>query len=320
MVAFADAQLLDIVGPLEVFAAAARLAAGEGRAPAAYRVEILARQAGPLTMSSGLAIVAGRSLAGVRGPIDTLMVAGGRGTTAALDDRQLLAFLRRQAPRARRVASVCSGTFLLAEAGLLDGKRATTHWSAAARLAHRYPRVTVDAEPIFIRQGRVYTSAGVTAGMDLALALVEEDHGPQLARAVARDLVLFLQRPGGQSQFSAQLAVQQADRAPLAELQAWMADHLRDDLSVPALARRVAMSPRNFARVFTAAVGVTPARLVERLRLEAARRRLEESPDGVETIADACGFGSAESLRRAFVRALRVAPSAYRSRFAERHA
>jgi transcriptional regulator GlxA family with amidase domain len=320
MVAFADAQLLDIVGPLEVFAVAARLAAAEGRpGPLPYRVEILARQAGPLTTSSGLAIVAGRSFADVRGAIDTLLVAGGRGTPAALADRALIAFLRRQARRVRRLASVCSGTFLLAEAGLLDGKRATTHWRSAARLARRYPLVTVDAEPIFIRQGRIYTSAGVTAGMDLALALVEEDHGPQLARAVARELVLFLQRPGGQSQFSAQLAVQQADRAPLAELQAWMADHLRDDLSVAALARRVAMSPRNFARVFSAAVGLTPARLVERLRLEAARRRLEESHDGVETIADDCGFGSAESLRRAFVRTLRVAPSAYRSRFAERH-
>jgi transcriptional regulator GlxA family with amidase domain len=320
LVAFADAQLLDIAGPLEVFSRAARLATDEGRrGPPLYTVEILARRAGPVTTSSGLSVLAQRGFSDVRGDhIDTLLVAGGRGIPAAVADRRLVAFVRRLAARVRRLASVCTGAFVLAEAGLLDGKRVTTHWSACARLAAAYPRLMVDPDPIFIRQGKLYTSAGVTAGMDLALALVEEDHGPRLARAVARELVLFLQRPGGQSQFSAQLEVQKADRAPLAELQAWMADHLREDLSVATLAHRVAMSPRNFARVFTRDVGLTPARFVERLRIEAARRRLEESDDGVEAVADACGFGSGESLRRAFVRALRVAPTAYRSRFSER--
>jgi transcriptional regulator GlxA family with amidase domain len=319
LIAFADAQLLDVCGPLEVFGRAARLLTDEGqRGPLPYTVEILARRAGPVRTSSGIELVAKRAFGQVRGGVDTLLIAGGRGVAAAVRDERLIAFVRRMAPRVRRLCSVCTGTFVLARAGLLDGKRATTHWSACARLAAEFPRVEVDPDPIFIRAGHLYTSAGVTAGMDLALALVEEDFGPRLARAVARELVLFLQRPGGQSQFSAQLEVQQADRAPLAELQAWMVDHLREDLSVAALARRVAMSPRNFARVFLHDVGLTPARFVERLRMEAARHRLEESSDGVDAIAEACGFGSAESLRRAFLRNLRVAPSAYRSRFAER--
>jgi transcriptional regulator GlxA family with amidase domain len=319
LIAFADAQLLDICGPLEVFSRAARLLCDEGRrGPLPYTVEILARRAGPIITSSTIQVVAKRPFGAVKSGVDTLLVSGGRGTAAAVADAQLVAFVRRMAPRVRRLASVCTGSFVLAQTGLLDGKRATTHWAYCAQLAERFPRVIVDPDPIFIRQGRIYTSAGVTAGMDLALGMVEEDHGPRVARAVARELVLFLQRPGGQSQFSAQLTVQQADRAPLAELQAWMADHLCEDLSVAALARRVGMSPRNFARVFTHDVGLTPARLVERLRVEAARRRLEESDDSVEVVADDCGFGSAESLRRAFVRTLRVAPSAYRSRFAER--
>jgi transcriptional regulator GlxA family with amidase domain len=219
-------------------------------------------------------------------------------------------------PRVARLASVCTGAFVLAEAGVLDGKRAATHWQSCARLAERYPNVRVEPDPIFVRAGHVYTSAGVTAGMDLALALVEEDHGPKVARQVARQLVLFLKRPGGQAQFSAQLEAQLADRAPLAELTAWMADHLAADLSVEALARRAAMSPRNFARVFVRAYGSTPARHVEKLRLEAAQRRLEESDAGVDAIAAECGFGTRESLRRAFARTLRVSPTAYRARFA----
>jgi transcriptional regulator GlxA family with amidase domain len=219
------------------------------------------------------------------------------------------------ASRVRRLASVCSGTFLLAEAGLLDGRRVTTHWRGCDELARRYPALTVERDPIFVRDGTVYTSAGVTAGMDLALALVEEDHGRQVALRVARQLVMFLKRPGGQSQFSAQLALQTADREPLRELQAWIADHLDGDLSVPVLAAEVAMSERNFARIFTRQVGVTPARFVERARVEGARRRLEESTDGVEMVAVRCGFGSAEVMRRAFLRLLGVPPSAYRGRF-----
>jgi transcriptional regulator GlxA family with amidase domain len=215
----------------------------------------------------------------------------------------------------RRLAAVCTGTFLLAEAGLLDGRRATTHWRACEQLARRYPTITVERDPIFVRDGNVHTSAGVTAGMDLALALVEADHGRALALRVARELVMFLQRPGGQSQFSTQLAVQTADREPLRELQARIADHLADDLSVPALAAQVAMSERNFARMFTREVGLTPARFVERARVEGARRRLEESADSTDMVAAQSGFASAEVMRRSFVRLLGVPPSAYRGRF-----
>ncbi len=315
-VAFPDVQILDVTGPLEVFALATSCLAERGhRGPPPYAVEILARRAGPLRASSGVRLMADRAVGQVRGGIDTLIVAGGAGTGAALGDAPLLAWLRRLAPRVRRIAGVCTGAFLLAEAGLLDGRRATTHWAWCAALAERRPAVAVDPDPIFVRDGNVYTSAGVTAGMDLALALVEEDLGRPLALQIARQLVLFLRRPGGQSQFSAQLATQLADREPLRELQAWIADHLAADLSVPTLAERAAMSPRNFARVFTRQVGLTPARFVERLRVEAARRRLEESPHGVDAVAAACGFGSAESMRKAFLRTLRVPPSAYRSRF-----
>jgi transcriptional regulator GlxA family with amidase domain len=254
-------------------------------------------------------------LGNVRGPLDTLVVAGGTGTARALEDRALVGLVKRAAGRARRVASVCTGAFLLAEAGLLDGRRATTHWSACARLAARYPQLEVDPDPIFVRDGRIWTSAGVTAGMDLALALVEEDHGRDVALAVARELVLFLKRPGGQAQFSAQLRAQLAERTALRDLQAWIADHPGAELSVEALARRVAMSPRHFARVFKQETGATPARAVLAARVEAARRRLEDGDDGLAGVAAACGFASAEVMRRAFLRTLGVGPSHYRTRF-----
>ena len=316
LIAFRDAQILDVTGPLEVFARAARwLREQRRRSHDVYRVELLAPKAGPLAMSCGLRLIADRSVAAVRGGVDTLLVAGGIGTAAAMREPRILAALRRLAPRVRRLGSVCTGAFVLAAAGLLDGRRVTTHWGACARLARLFPSLTVDPDPIFVRDGNLYTSAGVTAGMDLALALVEEDEGRDVALQVAREMVLFLRRPGGQSQFSAQLATQAADREPLRELQAWIADHLAGDLSVEGLAARVAMSPRNFARVFAREVGLTPARFVAKMRVEAARRRLEESTHGVDRVASECGFGSAESMRRAFLRALRVTPSAYRSRF-----
>ncbi|HEY9467369.1 MAG TPA: helix-turn-helix domain-containing protein, partial [Vicinamibacterales bacterium] len=244
--------------------------------------------------------------------------AGGRGSRRAAQDPALRAWLGRMAPRVRRLGSVCTGTFILAAAGLLTGKRATTHWASCDTLAKMYPTVRVEPDPIFIRDGRIYTSAGVTAGMDLALALVEEDFGRHIALGVARQLVMFLQRPGGQSQFSSQLAIQTADREPLRELVEWIADHLNGDLSVPALAERIAMSPRHFARVFTAEMHMTPARFVEVQRVEAARRRLEESSDGVECVATTCGFGGAEVMRRAFLRTVRVSPTDYRNRFRSR--
>ena len=316
MVAFPDAQIIDITGPLEVFGRAARLLSDEGgwRVPA-YTIEIAATKAGALKTSSGIRLIADRAIANVRGPIDTLMVAGGVGTAAAMRDRALIEWLRNSVRRTRRLCSVCTGAFLLAEAGLLDGLSATTHWRQCDRLAAQYPAVSVETDPIFVRAGKIFTSAGVTAGIDLALALLEDDHGRDVALAVARELVMFLRRPGGQSQFSVQLSTQQADREPIRDLQRWIADHLDADLSVEALARRAAMGPRNFARVFTREVGVTPGEFVENLRVEAARRRLEESSDGVDAIASKCGFGTRESMRRAFIRTLRVPPSAYRSRF-----
>ena len=316
MVVYPDVQILDVTGPLEVFSRTARWLVDQTRCrKPVYTVELLAVHRGLVRSSSGLELVVRRCLTDVRRGIDTLLVAGGIGRRRAPIDSVLVGWLRRIAPRVRRLASVCTGAFLLAEAGLLDGRRATTHWGACRELAERYPHVAVEADPIFVRDGRIYTSAGVTAGMDLALALVEEDHGREVALAVARELVMFLKRPGGQSQFSAQLMAQAAEREPIRELQEWIGEHPGADLLVAALARRAAMSARNFARVFTREVGMTPARFVERARVEAARRRLEESSIGVEAVATQCGFSSAEIMRRAFLRTVRVNPAEYRHRF-----
>ncbi len=316
MLAYPDAQILDVTGPLEVFAIATRLLAERERRDPGYSVELVAMSAGPVPMSSGLELVAQRAARDLRGPVDTLFVAGGEGVRRAARDAATIDWIRRMDARARRVAGVCSGAFLLARAGLLDGRRATTHWRNCADLARLFPRVRVEPDRIFVRDGRIATSAGVTAGMDLALALLEDDLGGELARDVARHLVLFLRRPGGQSQFSVQLASPLANRASLRELQSWIHEHPDADLGVEALARRMGMSPRNFARVFTRELSVTPARYVERARVEAARQWLEDSRAGLDEVAAACGFGSAETLRRAFQRLLRVSPSAYRETFA----
>jgi transcriptional regulator GlxA family with amidase domain len=320
MLAYQDAQILDITGPLEVFATATRLVEWGSQAPRSdlYSTELVAREAGPVAMSSGLELVAKRSLAAARAdesPIDTLMVPGGLGTKAALECQAHIDWIRELAPRARRVASVCTGTFLLSRAGLLTGRRVTTHWNSAELLASFDPHLTVLPDPIFVKDGHVYTSAGVTAGMDLALALVEEDFGRGLALRVAQLLVMFLKRPGGQSQFSAQLSSQLAERDNLREVQHYVLEHPDADLGVETLAARSAMSPRHFARVFHAEVGCTPGRYVERIRVEAARRQLEETREGVEGIARACGFGSGETMRRAFLRTLHVGPGVYRNRF-----
>jgi transcriptional regulator GlxA family with amidase domain len=318
VVAFDGVQVLDVTGPLEVFGRTTRWLREQGATSDAYALEILGLEAGPLRTSSGFAIVADRSFRGPRPaarPLDTLLVAGGSGTDAAARNPRLLAFLRREARRVRRLGSVCTGAFILAAAGLLDGRRAVTHWRYCAALASRFPRVAVEADPIFIEDRGVFTSAGVTAGMDLALAMVEDDHGRHVALEVARELVVFLRRPGGQSQFSAQLRSQTAAREPLRDVQDHILAHPEADASVTACARRAGMSPRHFARVFTREVGVTPAVFVERARIEAARQRLEDTNDGVDAIAAACGFGTSETMRRAFVRALGVAPASYRERF-----
>jgi transcriptional regulator GlxA family with amidase domain len=313
VVAFPDFQMLDVTGPVEVFSIATRYLEATGR-EGGYRTSVVGTARGPLVASSGLALVTA-PLPSLPRRTDTLITVGGRGTRQAVHDAALVAFLARAAKGSRRIASVCTGAFLLARAGLLRGKRATTHWDSAAALAARHPEITVEPDRIFVKDGSTYTSAGVTAGIDLALALVAEDHGRALSLEVARQLVVFLQRPGGQSQFSAQLAVQVTDREPLSELCAFIEENLCRDLTVPALAKHAGMSPRNFARRFTEALGTTPARYVAAARLSAARRRLEETSQGIERVAEDAGFGTVESLRRAFVATLGTTPSEYRDRF-----
>jgi transcriptional regulator GlxA family with amidase domain len=256
-----------------------------------------------------------RALHSIRGDVDTLIVVGGNSAFETARDRVFVRAIARAAARSRRVASVCTGAFLLAAAGLLDGRRATTHWQACELLAHWYPAIEVAKDPIFVRDGDVWTSAGVTAGMDLALALVSDDLGRDVALGVARRLVMFVQRPGGQSQFSAQLGLQGAARDPIRELQAWIAEHPDGDLTVERLAHRVAMSPRHFARVFRDEVGVTPAVFVEAARVEVAQRLLETTAVPVEDVARAAGFGTVETLRRAFARRVGASPREYRDRF-----
>jgi transcriptional regulator GlxA family with amidase domain len=317
VVAFPEAQLLDVAGPLEVFGRTQRWLAQHRPQARGYRVEVLADAAGPVRTSSQIDLVASRSYRQVRERLDTVLVAGGDGVEAQLSNRALRAWLVAARRRVRRLGSVCTGAFLLAEAGLLRGRRAATHWAHCDELARRHPDVEVERDALYVRDGALYTSAGVTAGMDLALAMVEEDHGRDVALAVARNLVLFLYRPGGQSQFSPQLQGQLAERAPIREVQSWIAANPERPLSVPALARRAGYSGRQFARLFKAEVGMAPGRYVELARVDLARRALETTRDGVEQIAARCGLGTAESLRRRFLRHLRVSPSAYRARFSK---
>ena len=302
LIAAPGTEILDLVGPLQVFVRAAEMFAG--RIPDLLRSILpksstTSRQTSVMT-NCGLRIAAHKTFRSVRGEIDTLLVAGGSAIENDEIGIEAVQWLRKMAGRVRRIGSVCTGALLLARAGVLDGRRVTTHWRWCELLARKHPRTHVDPNPIFVCDGNVYTSAGVTAGMDLALALVEEDHGSRLALQVARNLVLYLRRPGGQSQFSAALSLQLTDRKPLRELEAWVLDNLNKPLNVPVLAQRVAMSPRNFARVFTKEMKTTPAKFVERLRVEAARRRLEESRNSLETIAGECGFGNVNSMRNVF--------------------
>jgi transcriptional regulator GlxA family with amidase domain len=286
-------QSLDFTGPLEVFAGAQRLIERTGRSERGYEITLVSTDGKPLQTSSGLTVTPHASLAAAPEAIDTLIVAGGYGRKQAAVDPVLLDWIAVTSATARRTASVCTGAFLLAAAGLLDGRRATTHWASAGELAARYPAVSVDPEPIFTCDGSIWTSAGVTAGMDLALALVEED--------LDRDAALTI--------------AQEPAREPLREVQRHVIEHPAEDLSVEALAERACMSPRNFARAFRAEAGVTPARYVEQVRLEAARRRLEDTGEPIAAVATTCGFGTAETMRRAFLRALEVGPAEYRRRF-----
>ena len=309
IVTFDSAQILDVTGPLEVFSHASRFL------PAVrYRTQVVTTRGGPVIASCGLEF-ASTAISEVTGPVDTLMVAGGAGIDAAVADTELLAHIRRLASDARRVTSVCSGAFLLAAAGLLNGRRATTHWADCRDLEATYADVTVDPDAIYVNDGNVWTSAGVTAGIDLTLALVADDHGHQAAATVARQLVVYLQRSGGQAQFSALLAGQAADTDPVRDLLAWVRDHLTDDLSLPALARQVNLSERQFTRVFKAEVGATAADHVEAVRLESACRLLESTNRTIEQIAKTCGFGTPETMNRAFRRRLNTTPGEHRHHF-----
>jgi transcriptional regulator GlxA family with amidase domain len=305
-------QLLDVTGPIQVFASANDLVAGSGGVRP-YVLRVVAQGGQGVTASAGLALAAG-PLPPVGEALDTLLVAGGEGAEAAAEDPALVDWVRERATRARRVASVCTGAFLLAAAGVLDGRRAATHWMYCARLAERFPAVRVEPDPIFVCDGSVWTSAGVTAGIDLALALVEEDLGRSVALAVARYLVVFLKRPGGQAQFSAPLSLQTAEDK-FGALHGWINDHLEGDLSLSILADQAGMSERSFSRRYAEAMGQTPARAIERLRVDAARRQLSDSKVAVKRIAQRCGFGTEETMRRSFLRLLSTTPQDYRARF-----
>jgi len=314
VLAFDNAQVLDVTGPLQVFASTNDLARQRGL-PLPYAASVIAAQTTPVMTSAGLALLA-EPLPAADTPCDTLVIAGGWGVYGAAEDAELVAWVKQKAQHTRRMASVCTGAFLLAARGLLDGCRVATHWTRCEELARKYPLLTVESNPIFIQQGAVWTSAGVTAGIDLCLALVEEDLGRAVALEVARHLVVFLKRPGGQSQFSAALSLQKGDTR-FADLHAWIAENLSLDLNIPTLAAQAGMSERSFVRHYRAETGQTPARAVELIRVDAARRQLADSTASVKRIAVQCGFGCEETLRRSFLRALDVTPQAYRERFCQ---
>jgi transcriptional regulator GlxA family with amidase domain len=302
-------QSLDVVGPAEVFWEAARRLGD----PSAYQVQVMGTTAGAVCGTGSLRFLADRTIYDPDEPIDTLLVGG----DPAFDqiDPAVTAWLRRRVPSIRRHGSVCTGVFFLAAAGLLDGKRVTTHWECAAKLEREYPKLIVDADQIFIHDGVLCTTAGVTAGMDLALALVEEDFGRELALIVARYMVMFLKRPGGQSQFSAHLAAQMSSKTSMQRAQEYALENLTADLSVEALALHAGMSTRNFARVFRREMNMTPAEFVEAARLDAARRMLVDTSTPLQRVAHICGFGNVDGMRRTFVRNIGIAPLDYRKRF-----
>jgi transcriptional regulator GlxA family with amidase domain len=303
---------LDLVAIVDVFASANRLLSEEQR----YQIEIAttAREKSIEGMQ-GLQFVGGRHFSEIKSPIDTLLIPGGEGIETTDPGPDVVSWLTQSATRCRRVGSICTGAFLLAQAGLLNGRRATTHWAFAKELAARFPAVKVDPEPIWIRDGHFYSSAGVTSGIDLSLALLEEDHGRRIALEVARTLVVFLCRPGNQAQFSVSLQEQTTEHRPLRDLQIWILENLNKDLSIPNLASHVAMSERNFQRVFRREVGKSAGRYVDEVRIEAVRRKLERSTHSLDEIAAACGFGSADVMGRSFQRHLHTTPAEYRARF-----
>lgn len=317
VVAYEGVELFDTTGPIEVFTMLNRCLSGTGAAIPGYEVMLLAEQAGIFTTSSGVRIVADAAWYDIPENIDTLIVVGGPDDALekAMGHRKFVEWLRSAGMQVRRLVSVCTGAFLLAEAGLLDGRQVTTHWMDLDRLQREYPRVAVESDSIYVRDGFVATSAGVTACMDLALSLVEEDFGRKMALTVARRLVMYLKRPGGQAQFSTHLRAQMIEDGPLAPLLAWLHDNITLRMTVEELADRAAMSLRNFARVFMRETGMTPAKYIDQLRLERAMRLLEDTGKPLETVAMESGFTGAEQMRRAFLRHVRISPIAYRQRF-----
>lgn len=314
MLGYEGAQILDVAGPLQILTSV-KLADGSP----AYEAELVAPRAGAMGTSAGLSLHVTRTMDEVSAEelqeLDTFLVAGGEGSRGLIHDADVLDFIHKASNAARRTASICTGALLLAATGLLDGKRATTHWAFAGKLARDYPRIDVNEDAIYVRDGHIWTSAGVTAGMDLALALVEEDLGRDMALAIARHHVMFLMRPGGQSQFSAQLAAQAVDDERIAQVCAYIIAHPREPLTVPQLAGIAHMSERNFARRFAEEAAMTPALFVERARLDEARRRLSEGGASLERVAREAGFGAGERMRRAFIRHLGVTPNRYRDGF-----
>ncbi|HVQ50136.1 MAG TPA: helix-turn-helix domain-containing protein [Mycobacterium sp.] len=309
-------QALDLVGPFEVFTGATLLLASQGRFDDGYAVAVVSRGGEPVATGTGLSLVA-QPLPDPRTPIDTLVLPGGGGVDVVRRNPDTIGWIQIAAEHTRRVVSVCTGSFIAAQAGLLDGCTATTHWAFAGQMAREFPAITVDPEPIFVRSSdKTWTAAGVTAGIDLALSLVEDDYGTDIAQTVARWLVLYLRRPGGQTQFAAPVWMPRAKRAPIRDVQEAIESEPGGAHSIPEMARRAAMSPRHFTRVFTDEVGEAPGAYVERIRTEAARRQLEETNDTVTVIAARCGFGSSETLRRNFVRRLGISPDQYRKTFA----
>ena len=306
-------SLLDVAGPLEVFTKTTGYLRSNASTQS-YTTHVLSVDSSIVNTNAGLPILCEGGLDSINYEVDTILIAG-RGSLNAITGQPLIRWLKNHSPEIRRVGSICAGAFVLAEAGLLDGRRAVTHWQVCDELARKFPKIKVERDPIYIKEGNVYTSAGISTGMDLALAMVEEDFGRDVAVMVARVLVLYLKRPGNQSQFSNILMHQTVDYEPIQMIQNWIIDHLDEELTVEMLAEKASMSQRNFARVFLKETGITPAKYVEKVRLETARRRLEETRLTIDEISDECGIRNANGLRRLFLRHMRTTPSEYRKNF-----
>ncbi len=310
-----SSRSLEFMGPMQVFDEAKLFLDHSGRPDLAYQIEIVTTGSGPIYERKGLSISAAKPYHRLRGPVDTLLFQAADKNDECLRDERFIAWVAKMSQKVRRIVSICTGSFILAEAGVLDGRRATTHWCACDDFRRRYPNVVLEPDPIYVKDGHVYTSAGATSGMDLAIALVEEDFGSEFARRVAQGLVMFLRRPGNQAQFSVQVATELPDPEGIGEIEAYIFEHLDGDLRVESLAQRFNMSPRNFTRVFTRKRGIGPGRFVEQCRFERARRYLEENDSPLTEIAEKCGYATPDGLRLAFDRNIGITPSAYRMRF-----